>query len=193
MKSSGWEPVGHLQGSLGPSGPETPKKSEKNLPEPPAPGLLKPVLQWVTALSGTLCCTQKACFLSCTSLSHEHRFYDSRFWFHCSETHLWFTNPIFFKYSPYIWCHLFLFGIGMWFGFLAFFKSCDVLWTMINIRSLFRMDGMWISDPIQNICCCLFGFVGDVVQAQLWSQTWIWHINLKEGVWFCLLWLLRTS
>ena len=28
-----WEPVDHLQGSLGPSGPETPKKSEKSLPE----------------------------------------------------------------------------------------------------------------------------------------------------------------
>ena len=35
---SGWEPVDHLQGSLGPSGPETPKKSEKSLPGPPAPG-----------------------------------------------------------------------------------------------------------------------------------------------------------
>ena len=38
---SSWEPVGHLQGSLGPSGPETPKKSEKSLPglrprDPPA-------------------------------------------------------------------------------------------------------------------------------------------------------------
>ena len=35
---SGWEPVGHLQGSLGPSWPETPKKSEKSLPGSPAPG-----------------------------------------------------------------------------------------------------------------------------------------------------------
>ena len=35
----GWEPVDHLQGSLGPSGPERPpKKSEKSLPGPPAPG-----------------------------------------------------------------------------------------------------------------------------------------------------------
>ena len=31
-----WEPLDHLQGSLGPSAPETPKKSEKNLPCPPA-------------------------------------------------------------------------------------------------------------------------------------------------------------
>ena len=34
----GREPVGHLQGSLGPSGPETPKKSEKNSEK----GLLAP-------------------------------------------------------------------------------------------------------------------------------------------------------
>ena len=27
-----WEPVDHLQGSLGPSGPETPKKAENSLP-----------------------------------------------------------------------------------------------------------------------------------------------------------------
>ena len=33
-----WEPVGHLQGSLGPSRPQTPTKSEKSLPGPPAPG-----------------------------------------------------------------------------------------------------------------------------------------------------------
>ena len=33
-----WEPVDHLQRSLGPSGPETPKKTEKSLPGPPAPG-----------------------------------------------------------------------------------------------------------------------------------------------------------
>ena len=33
-----WEPVGHLQGSLGPSEPETPKMSEKSLQGPPAPG-----------------------------------------------------------------------------------------------------------------------------------------------------------
>ena len=36
--SKSWEPVGHLQGSPRPSGPETPKKSEKDLPGPPAPG-----------------------------------------------------------------------------------------------------------------------------------------------------------
>ena len=35
---SNWEPVGRLQGSLGPSGPETPEKSEKSLLGPPAPG-----------------------------------------------------------------------------------------------------------------------------------------------------------
>ena len=32
-----WEPVGHLQGSLGPSWPETPRKSEKSLLGPLAP------------------------------------------------------------------------------------------------------------------------------------------------------------
>ena len=32
----GWEPLDELQESLGPSGPETPKKSEKRLPGPPA-------------------------------------------------------------------------------------------------------------------------------------------------------------
>ena len=33
-----WDPVEHLQGCLGPSGPETPKKSEKSLLGPPALG-----------------------------------------------------------------------------------------------------------------------------------------------------------
>ena len=33
-----WEPVDHLQGSLGPSGPETPKKSEKKSPGASGPG-----------------------------------------------------------------------------------------------------------------------------------------------------------
>ena len=34
QKFTPWEPVGHLQGSLRPSGPETPNKSEKSLPGP---------------------------------------------------------------------------------------------------------------------------------------------------------------
>ena len=33
-----WEPIGHLQGSLGPSAPETPKKSEKKSPGASGPG-----------------------------------------------------------------------------------------------------------------------------------------------------------
>ena len=39
-----WEPVDHLQGSLGPSGPETPKKSEKRLPRESGKSLEKSFL-----------------------------------------------------------------------------------------------------------------------------------------------------
>ena len=88
----------------------------------------------------------------------KRRCYDSRFWFHCSEHICGAQTPFWGKLSTfYIRCHLFLFGIGMWFGFCVFFKSCGVLWsantnkvartTMIAIRSFFFcMDGMWISD-----------------------------------------------
>ena len=30
-------------------------------------------------------------------------------------------------------------------------------------------------EPIKTFVVFLFGFVGDAVQAQFWSQTWIWH------------------
>ena len=167
--------------------------------------LLKPVLQWVTALSGTSGCTQNELFVV-----HEPCLRSTVAMIHVSGFIVLNTfvahKPLFWGKlcSFYIWCHIFLFGIGMWFGLCVFFKSCGVLWsastdkvaqtTMIAIRSFFCMDGMWISDaldlvtffkdlvcksgPIRTVCLFFwFGVCCDVVQAHFWSQMWIWHIQ----------------
>ena len=78
----------------------------------------------------------KSIFLSCTSLSCERRFYDSRFWFHCSETHLWCTNHIFrnfpFTFGVTSFCSelecvlvfAFFSSHAMYFGQWSIFVSC---------------------------------------------------------------------
>ena len=84
----------------------------------------------------------KGVFLSCTSLSYKRRFYDSRFWFHCSETHLWCTNPILFeKYPVTFGVIYFCSELECDLVFAVFFKSRDVLWTMINQYSLVVLHG----------------------------------------------------
>ena len=78
----------------------------------------------------------KGVFLSCTSLSYERRFYDSRFWFHCSETHLWCTNPIFLNTIPLTFGVIYFCSeleCDLVFGFFLS-NHHDALWTMINFR-----------------------------------------------------------
>ena len=155
--------------------------------------LLKPVLQWVTALSGTLCCTQKAFFCRARAFLTSAVFMIHVSGFIVLKHICGAQTPFFLKIFP------FTFGVTYFCSEL----ECDLVFAFFQIMrctldndqySLVVSHGwnvdIWCSrfgcvfqrlvcktEPIKNICCFLFGFVGDAVQAQFWSQTWIWHIR----------------